>query len=467
MSLLDWLRGPMARAPRNRAPAAPEPLDGIVEQADQDPGVPTGARAPRRVARPGGAATAMAPADEDSAHEVAGERTIASVNRERTVQSRIGNALALGSILLLGGGFLAWYYSAQFARAQDARAAAAKAAEARTAAEMKLPPLGRLDPPVAPAPPGGTITIAATDVLGPAPPAPPPPQPVFGPGAQPAAQQPPPKTPEQMALERMLNEPVVRRRQPAGGSMPAASMPQYALPPGAGLGAVPGGMAAAGAPGRTPGEPAGGTPLAGLLQPTPTPAVEAQVVPTRRFLLPKGAFVDCTLETAIDSTYDGMVTCVGATDVYGADGKVVLLERGTKYIGEKRGEVRQGQGRVFVLWSEARTPTGVVARLDSPGTDELGRTGLPGHVDTHFWERFGAAILISVVDGALRALSTTQGGTTIQLNPTGSRDVIAEVLRNTVAIPPTVIKNQGDRIQVLVARDVDFRPVYALRSASN
>ena len=50
------------------------------------------------------------------------------------------------------------------------------------------------------------------------------------------------------------------------------------------------------------------------------------------------------------------------------------------------------------------------------------------------------------------------------LGPQGSRDVIAEVLRNTMSIPPTVIKNQGERIQILVARDVDFRPVYALRS---
>jgi type IV secretion system protein VirB10 len=205
-----------------------------------------------------------------------------------------------------------------------------------------------------------------------------------------------------------------------------------------------------------------------MLQPTPTQAVEAQVVPTRRFLLGKGSFIDCTLETAIDSTYDGMVTCIVANEVRGADGMVVLLEPGTKLVGEKKGEVKQGQGRVFVLWTEARTPTGVVARLDSPGTDELGRTGLPGFVDTHFWDRFGAAILISVIDGTLQAVASSQsggGGTTVQLSPTGTRDVMTEILRSTVAIPPTVIKNQGDRIQVLVARDVDFRPVYALRTS--
>jgi type IV secretion system protein VirB10 len=208
--------------------------------------------------------------------------------------------------------------------------------------------------------------------------------------------------------------------------------------------------------------------LTALLRPTVSATVRAQVLPTQRLLLPKGAFIDCTLETAIDSTLPGMTTCVMATDAFGVDGQVVLLERGTKLIGETRGQVQLGSARVFVLWTEARTPAGVIVPLASPGADELGRSGLPGTVDNHFWQRFGAAMLVSVIDGVVQgAVQSSRGGNgTVIVDPSATQGVMTEVLKGTIGIPPTVLKQQGDRIQVLVARDLDFRSVYELRSVA-
>lgn len=435
MSILDWLRGRRADGETDTGPVLDADTGEVLQHR------PEGAR-PRR----------SEPADGT----VAGERTIPSVSRERSIHARVNNALAIGTLALLGGGFLTWYYVTQFAKVEAARSAAQKATEARIAGDSRVPPLGRVDPPH---PNASAASAPRDDGLLAAPPLPPP-------GIQPVAagmpQGQPAKTPEQLALERKLGQPVLLRGQPGGQApAPAGAPPSHppnitALLAASAGGPVPAAAAAA--------ERSG---LGEMLQPTPTPAVSAQVLPTRRFLLPKGAFVDCTLETAIDSTFDGMVTCIGANDVYSADGKVVLLERGTKYVGEKRGDTRLGQARVFVLWNEARTPTGVAVNLASPGTDELGRAGLPGHVDNHFWDRFGAAILISVIDGGLQALAASQrdgGGNAVVLNPQGSRDVMTEVLKGTIAIPPTVVKNQGERVQVLVARDVDFRSVYALRT---
>ena len=209
--------------------------------------------------------------------------------------------------------------------------------------------------------------------------------------------------------------------------------------------------------------------LSSYLTPSVASATRAQVLATRRFIIPKGNFLDCTLETAINSELPGLTTCVTAFDIFGADGKVVLLERGSKLVGETRGQVAQGMSRLFILWTEARTPTGVVVQLDSPGTDELGRAGVTGTVNNHFWARFGAALLVTVIDGALQGVAQHQetSGSTVVLNPQGGQQVIDDILRNTINIPPTITVNQGSRLQVIVARDVDFRPVYELRIAAH
>ena len=107
--------------------------------------------------------------------------------------------------------------------------------------------------------------------------------------------------------------------------------------------------------------------------------------------------------------------------------------------------------------------------LDSPGTDPLGGSGMPGYVNKHFVERFGAAILLSVIDDAFAtAANLTQrshDNQTIVYQNTSStaNNMATEALKNTINIPPTLYKNQGERINVLVARDLSFEGVYDVR----
>ena len=380
----------------------------------------------------------------DTDESVAGERGVSAVQRPPSLQSRVSNFLALGLMGTLALGFLGWYYMHSIGTRTSARVAAQSAAQEKAKGEMTLRPLGRVDPP----PIQSTSTLES--LLGEAPeelPPPNTPEAWLRPAQDPtptyaAVRSPAVKTPEELRLERQLAGPAFSA--PAvSGLAPSVSQ----------LG------------GSTPPTASGGD-FEGLLRPAATTAVSAQVLPTQQLLLPKGAFIDCTLETAIDSSLPGMTTCVMATDSFSADGSVVLLERGTKLVGETRGQVSAGSARIFVLWTEARTPKGVVVPLASPGTDELGRAGLPGTVNRHFFERFGAAILISVIDGAVQAAVQSQregGDSTVVVSPSASSQVMTEVLKSTIGIPPTVVKPQGDRIQVLVARDLDFRSVYELR----
>jgi type IV secretion system protein VirB10 len=373
---------------------------------------------------------------------VVGERGAASVQAARSLQSRVSNVLAMGLMGTLGIGFLGWYYVHTLARQGESKRAAQTASRNQAAGEMALPSLGKIDPPAAP----------IVKLLGPPPEAPPqvPESPLATtpPGTPaPYSAQPAVKPAWMLAMERRLGGAVSEGPEVRKDASSAPTTASEARNPPDESGATPGDSA-----------------LTALLRPSATPAARARVLPAERLLLPKGAFIDCTLETAIDSTLPGMTTCITATDTFGVDGSTVLIERGSKLVGETRGEVHQGAARVFVLWTQARTPAGVIVPLDSPGTDELGRSGLPGEVNRHFFERFGAAILISVIDGAVQSAVSSRGGSAVIVNPSTSQDVMTEVLKGTINIPPTITKAQGDRIQVLVARDLDFRSVYELKS---
>jgi type IV secretory pathway VirB10-like protein len=78
-----------------------------------------------------------------------------------------------------------------------------------------------------------------------------------------------------------------------------------------------------------------------------------------------------------------------------------------------------------------------------------------------------SALLVSAIDGAVQATvqSSSRGSGAIIYNPSAAQDVTTEVLKSTLSIPPTVRKENGDRIQILVARDIDFTSVYELRHA--
>jgi type IV secretion system protein VirB10 len=144
----------------------------------------------------------------------------------------------------------------------------------------------------------------------------------------------------------------------------------------------------------------------------------------------------------------------------------VLIPRGSKLIGEYKSGVAVGQSRAFVIWSRLLTPAGVSINLASPATDRLGRGGLNGETNTHFIQRFGAAILLSVISAGLQALADQNGNSVNAIvigSPQQATNVATVALQKDIDIPTTITVPQGKDIRVFVARDLDFSDVYQAR----
>jgi type IV secretion system protein VirB10 len=185
-----------------------------------------------------------------------------------------------------------------------------------------------------------------------------------------------------------------------------------------------------------------------------------------------GTPIPCLPDQPINSELPGIVSCHVPRDVFGATGRVVLLDRGTKIVGQIQGGLVQGQNRLFVNWVRAETPSPghVIITFNSPSADVIGEPGLEGDVNTHFWQRFGGAIMLSFLDAAFQAavLAAQRGGNQFQLNTfqSSGQGVATEALQNTINIPPTLHRDQALPMIVFTARDLDFYDVYQLRGAN-
>ena len=221
------------------------------------------------------------------------------------------------------------------------------------------------------------------------------------------------------------------------------------------------------------GVPATGGLFGGQLQASATPRVMATTLGYRSLTLPKGTAFTCALKTKVVSAASGFVSCQVQRNVYGDDGRVLLIERGSHMDGEYRiASVKPGTVRIPVLWTRIRTPNGVTVDIDSPGAGQLGESGIDGYVDNRWGERIGAALLLSLIDDSVQLAlhhesNTSQTNAVVLPTTTTNSSKLAEkVLDSTINIPPLIYQNQGGTVGIYVARDVDFSSVYELKPVS-
>lgn len=355
----------------------------------------------------GRAAAGADPRDEASAEviDLASRTAYPVVSQRKGKSDGLALAAGVGFVALLGAATL-WGLDAS-----------------RLGEPERTPPQ---QPVAAPAPPGAIVAPAPAAPIAPVPGAPgnPAPSPVLA-------------APPNFAAMPMANP----------YSSPTLVTDNYALP----LPSAP----AAVAGDSTPGTPAagGGTAndfasrIGGVGGATATAASNFDPQTT----LTQGTMIPAVLETAINTDVPGYVRAVVSQDVRSFDGSRILVPRSSRLIGQYQSGMQAGQKRAYVIWTRLIRPDGVSVSLASPGTAFDGSGGLPGRVDSHFFQRFGSSMLLSVI-GGLTAVAS--GGTSVILG--GGQSAAGAALEQGGQIGPTIRVRMGEPIRVFTARDLDF-----------
>jgi type IV secretion system protein VirB10 len=213
--------------------------------------------------------------------------------------------------------------------------------------------------------------------------------------------------------------------------------------------------------------------LASPLQALGSPQKLAQADAASDHALFPGAVIPASLVTAIDSEAPGPAIAQITQGVYdSATGRTLLIPQGARLIGEYKSAAKFGQSRVAVLWSRLIMPDGKEVNLDLPSLDPAGSAGIPGKVDNHWAEVFGAAALGTLINISVAATeqqpSLGVGGIGVITNEDPSEAAVRQgvertastvtnrVVDRSLAIPPTIRVSAGTRISVIVVKTTLF-----------
>lgn len=210
----------------------------------------------------------------------------------------------------------------------------------------------------------------------------------------------------------------------------------------------------------------------------PSPAAVRRIPYNPDLYVPENTAIPCSLDYRFVSDRAGKIRCTIAEDIWSASGNTKLIEKGSTATGVYQTGAEtgmtQGQGRAFLIITKLRTrqpPYLDIPLIDTRAAGELGEAGVDGWIDTHFRERFGGALLVGMIPDIGAWASNSAGQKDRNTDYTeNSRQAMADMARttleNSINIPPTLYKNQGEIINLITGQDIDFSGIYTLRMKS-
>lgn len=173
-----------------------------------------------------------------------------------------------------------------------------------------------------------------------------------------------------------------------------------------------------------------------------------------------GRLIPAVLMTPIISNIEGIITAQVEQDIYAAQGRAVLIPRGTKVMGFYKNDNKIGQSRLSIVWREMITPQGVnILLTNAMSADSRGINGIEGYLDNKFGERYGLGLFLNTLsNGLMISISnlTQKNGTstspyTAQLFSNAQGDInniFKQLIQEQAKIKPTIEIRAGSRIYI-------------------
>jgi type IV secretory pathway VirB10-like protein len=116
----------------------------------------------------------------------------------------------------------------------------------------------------------------------------------------------------------------------------------------------------------------------------------------------QGQNLDCVLlHKLVADTEESPVIAAVSKDFFDASGKYVAIPSGTRVIGRSQVVNYNGASRLYVWFDRIILPNGISVALPQSGSamDVQGSLGIVSNIDRHFWQKYGSAIFVGLLDG--------------------------------------------------------------------
>lgn len=199
--------------------------------------------------------------------------------------------------------------------------------------------------------------------------------------------------------------------------------------------------------------------------------LEASPLPPRSpYTLQAGTVIPAILTAAITSDLEGPVSALVTRPVYDSiTGQSLLIPQGARLEGWYDTESAGEQTRLNTLWKTLYFPNGWSLALHGmPSTDQGGMMGLTDQVNRHFFQRYGAAAVLSAITAGISLATYRHRGFFYDDPATAATYGVGNVLGRAVAedlargmrVRPTLTIRAGTPLHLRVTQDLTLPGPY-------